>query len=176
MACALLFDGRMLRGAKLLVVAGAMFAAGCKGKDGPLYKPGEDRCEVPALPDGAVLEYESGSGWAGDQVWSVVAFSDGQLVVHNGPEARVSPERISKLLADIEATAVKDEDEGGYWPRAIEWDAGGETLVLRDGAGSRMWSQSGSAESPEKVNAAFRVGDAFFKELEASGVGARKDG
>lgn len=152
----------MWRGA--LAVLSILLVTGCGG---PEYEPGEDRCPRGSLPEGAVLSYSSGSAWHGSRIWHIVAFGDGRLVLNGTTNANVPAERITRLLNDVAATGVEDEDEGCYWgaPEEHTDDSSSSSLHLREGLTVRMWSESSPGEPPDAVRGALAVMDAFRREL-----------
>lgn len=149
---------------RFAVVGFLFLMTGCGG---PTYEPGEDGCARPSLAEGALVSYSSGSSWAGDRIWKIVAFGDGRLVVNESVDARVPAERVSQLLADIAATEVEDEDDGCYWPSEEDRlvDVSGSTLELREGGRVRMWSEVYPGKPPSALREANAVMDRFRTEL-----------
>ena len=130
--------------------------------------PGSARCPAATLPDGAVVSAAGGGGISGE-VASYVAFADGKVDLSEGlgTQAKtrtvdVGKARIDKLVGDIRATEVTDEEEGCYVGEP-EADGTSGGFVLRDGASVRRWSHDSGGDAPDAVEEASSVALAFLQ-------------
>jgi hypothetical protein len=133
-------------------------------------EPGSATCPIETLPTGVSVSYASGGGFAGN-TQSFKAFEDGRVEVQTNKDrnprvATIAAGRVSQLVKDLEATKVKDEDEGCYQPDEPEVESFGSTLSFKDTSRSHQWSNSSSVDSPEALTKALEVASTFFKEVD----------
>lgn len=157
---------------KVWTVVGVALLAGCSSSDDELepLATTDPKCNIGAPTDGTVVNFSSGSDWAGD-LSEMHVLGDGTVKVRRTVKSGEPDEEktvtigagaVTALLADLKATGLSTAQSGCYYPKETAYDVGGYSFDFTVDGVAHVVSVSSAAKTPAAVDRAYdRIGQAF---------------